>query len=69
VPGLRSVFNAPAAFRASIWELHAAMSMARPGAIIAAPACPRSSHFDWFAEDFDTPDVKEAEALLDTLVA
>ena len=56
--------------RAKSWELRAAMSMARlcrdqgkrqQARDLLAPV------YGWFTEGFDTPDLKEAEALLDEL--
>jgi predicted ATPase len=55
---------------AKLWELHAAMSLARlrrdqgraaEGGDLLAPV------YGWFTEGFDTPDLKEAKALLDEL--
>ena len=55
--------------QAKSWELRAAMSMARlwrdqgkrHEARLLAPV------YGWFTEGFDTPDLKEAKALLDEL--
>jgi predicted ATPase len=56
----------------SLWQLHAAMSMARlwrdqgkrdEARDLLAPVC------GWFAEGFGTRDLKEAKALLDELFA
>ena len=58
--------------RAKSWELRAAMSMARlwrdqgkrdEARELLAPV------YGWFTEGFDTRDLKEAKALLDTLMA
>jgi predicted ATPase len=58
--------------QAKSWELRAAMSMARlwrdqgkreEARDLLAPV------YNWFTEDFDTPDLKEAKALLDELAA
>ena len=58
--------------QAKSWELRAAMSMARlwrdqgkrnQAHDLLAPV------YDWFTEGFDTLDLKEAKALLDTLAA
>jgi predicted ATPase len=55
---------------AKLWELRAAASLARllrdqgreaEARDLLAPV------YDWFAEGFDTPDLKEAKALLDEL--
>jgi predicted ATPase len=56
--------------RAKLWELRAAMGLAqlrrdqgRPAKArdLLAPVC------GWFTEGFDTPDLKDAKALLDEL--
>jgi predicted ATPase len=55
---------------AKLWQLRAAMSLARlrrdqghwtEARDLLAPV------YDWFTEGFDTPDLKEAKALLDEL--
>ena len=55
---------------AKLWELRAAVSLARlrrdlgrraEGADVLAPV------YGWFTEGFDTPDLKEAKVLLDEL--
>jgi predicted ATPase len=55
---------------AKMWELRAAVSLARlrrdqgrcaEAHDLLAPV------YDWFTEGFDTPDLKEAKALLDAL--
>jgi predicted ATPase len=55
---------------AKLWELRAAMSLGRlrhdqgrcaEARELLAPV------YDWFTEGFDTPDLKEAKALLDEL--
>jgi predicted ATPase len=55
---------------AKLWELRAAATLARlrrdqgrqaEARDLLAPVC------DWFTEGFDTPDLKEAKALLDQL--
>jgi len=57
---------------AKLWELRAAASLARlrrdqsrhaEGRDLLAPV------YDWFTEGFDTPDLKEAKALLDELAS
>jgi predicted ATPase len=57
--------------KAKSWELRAAMSLARlwrsqgrrkQARELLAPV------YDWFTEGFDTPDLQDAKALLDTLV-
>jgi predicted ATPase len=55
---------------AKLWELRAAVSLAR----LRRDQGPRAEArellapiYDWFTEGFDTPDLKEAKALLDEL--
>jgi predicted ATPase len=58
--------------QAKSWELRAAMSMAR---LWRDQGKPQHAHellapvYSWFTEGFDTRDLKEAKALLDTLAA
>jgi len=55
---------------AKTWELRAAMSWAR---LLVSQGRPdeartmRAEIYNWFTEGFDTPDLKEAKALLDEL--
>ena len=54
------------------WELRAAMSMARLCRDQGKPQQARellAPVYGWFSEGFDTRDLKEAKALLDTLAA
>jgi len=57
---------------AKFWELRAAISLARlwqeQGKRDAARAL-LAPTYGWFTEGFDTPVLKEAKALLDTLVS
>jgi predicted ATPase len=56
--------------QAKSWELRAAMSMARLWRDQGRPKQARellAPIFGWFTEGFDTLDLKEAKALLDTL--
>jgi predicted ATPase len=56
---------------AKMWELHAAMSLARLSHDQGRRGEPRdllAPVYGWFTEGFDTPDLKEAKALLDELV-
>jgi predicted ATPase len=55
---------------AKLWELRAAMSLARLRRDQGRPAEARdllAPIYGWFTEGFDTPDLKEAKALLDEL--
>jgi predicted ATPase len=55
---------------AKLWELRAAASLARLRRDQGRRAEARdllAPVYDWFTEGFDTPDLKEAKALLDTL--
>ncbi len=55
---------------AKLWELRAAVSLARLRRDQGRPAeaCDfLTPVYDWFTEGFDTPDLKEAKALLDDL--
>ena len=55
---------------AKLWELRAAASLARLRRDQGRPAEARDllgPIYDWFTEGFDTPDLKEAKALLDEL--
>ena len=55
---------------AKLWELRAAASLAR---LRRDQGCRAEAHdllapvYDWFADGFDTPDLKEAKALLNEL--
>jgi predicted ATPase len=57
---------------AKLWELRAATSLAR---MLAARSEPEKAYdllapiYDWFTEGFDTPDLREARALLDELAS
>ena len=56
--------------QAKSWELRAAMSMARLWRDQGKPQQAREllgPVYGWFTEGFDTRDLKEAKALLDTL--
>ena len=56
---------------AKLWELRAAMSLARLRRDQGRHAEARdllAPVYDWFTEGFDTPDLKQAKALLDELV-
>jgi len=58
--------------QAKSWELRAAMSMARLWRDQGKPRQARellAPIYGWFTEGFDTRDLKEAKALLDTLPA
>ena len=58
--------------RAKSWELRAAMSMTRLWRDQGKPQQARdllNPVYGWFTEGFDTHDLKEAKALLDTLAA
>jgi predicted ATPase len=53
---------------AKMWELRAAMSLARlrcDQGHLAEAREPLAPAYGWFTEGFDTPDLKEAKALLD----
>jgi predicted ATPase len=55
---------------AKMWELRAAVSLARLRRDQGRPADARavlSQVYDWFTEGFDTPDLEDAKALLDEL--
>jgi len=55
---------------AKLWELRAAMSLARLHRDYGRQTEARdllSAVYDWFTEGFDTPDLKEAKALLEEL--
>jgi predicted ATPase len=55
---------------AKLWELRAAVSLARLGREQGRRAEARdilAPVYGWFTEGFDTPDLKEAKALLDEL--
>jgi predicted ATPase len=55
---------------AKAWELRTAMSLAR---LLASQGRPDETRtmlvelYDWFTEGFDTPDLKEAKALVEQL--
>jgi predicted ATPase len=56
---------------AKMWELRAAMSLARLSHDQGRRAEARdllAPVYGWFTEGFDTPDLKEAKALLDELM-
>jgi predicted ATPase len=56
---------------AKLWELRAAMSLARLRRDQGRHAEARdllAPVYDWFTEGFATPDLKEAKALLDSLI-
>ncbi|MGC2078216.1 MAG: hypothetical protein WA728_19715 [Xanthobacteraceae bacterium] len=58
--------------QAKSWELRAAMSMARLWRDQGKPQQARellAPIYGWFTEGFDTHDLKEAKALLDTLAS
>jgi predicted ATPase len=58
--------------RARSWELRAAMSMARRWRDQGKPQQSRellAQVSGWFTEGFNTPDLKEAKALLDELAS
>jgi predicted ATPase len=58
--------------QAKSWELRAAMSMARLWRDQGKPQQARellAPVYGWFTEGFDTHDLKEAKALLDTLAS
>ena len=58
--------------RAKLWELHAALSLARLRRDHGRPTEARdllAPVYGWLTESFDTPDLKEAKALLDELSA
>jgi class 3 adenylate cyclase/predicted ATPase len=58
--------------QAKSWELRAAMSMTRLWRDQGKPQQARellAPVYNWFTEGFDTPDLKEAKALLDTLAS
>ena len=58
--------------QAKSWELRAAMSMARLWRDQGKPQQARellAPVYGWFTEGFDTRDLKEAKALLDTLAS
>jgi len=66
----REALRIAAKQKAKLWELRAAVSLARlrrdqgrrtEARDLLAPV------YDWFTEGFDTPDLKEAKALLDEL--
>jgi predicted ATPase len=56
--------------QAKLWELRASVSLARLHRDQGRRAKARdvlAPVYDWFTEGFDTPDLKDAKALLDTL--
>jgi predicted ATPase len=58
--------------KAKLWELRAAVSLARLWRDQGRRAAARdllAPVYGWFTEGFDTPDLKEAKALLDALDA
>ena len=57
---------------AKLWELPATASLAGSAATKAVtpkPATFLAPVYGWFTEGFDTPDLKEAKALLEALIA
>ena len=55
---------------AKLWELRAAVNLARLHGDQGRPTEARdllAAVYGWFTEGFDTPDLKDAKALLDTL--
>ncbi|HEY2230374.1 MAG TPA: tetratricopeptide repeat protein [Xanthobacteraceae bacterium] len=66
----QKAFNIAEERGAKLWELRAAVSLARlrrdQGRRAEAHAL-LSPVYGWFTEGFDTPDLKEAKALLDEL--
>ena len=56
---------------AKLWELRTAMSLARLRRDHGRHSAARdllAPVYDWFTEGFDTPDMKEAKGLLDSLI-
>jgi predicted ATPase len=68
----RKAFNTAQEQEAKLWELRAAVSLARLRRDQGRPAEARNllaSVYGWFTEGFDTPDLKGAKALLYELPA
>ena len=68
----RHAFAVARAQQAKFWELRVAMSMARLWRDQGKRNEARdllASIYDWFAEGYDTRDLKEAKTLLDTLAS
>ncbi len=66
----RKALNIAEEQEAKLWELRAAASLARLRRDQGRPAEARdllAPVYGWFTEGFDTPDLKEAKALLDEL--
>jgi predicted ATPase len=66
----RKALSIAAEQEAKLWELRAAVSLARLRRDQGRPAEARdllAPVYGWFTEGFDTPDLKEAKALLDEL--
>jgi predicted ATPase len=66
----RKALSIARAQKAKLWELRAAVSLARLHRDQGRRAEARdllAPVYDWFTEGFDTPDLKEAKALLDEL--
>jgi class 3 adenylate cyclase/predicted ATPase len=66
----RKALNIAEQQEARLWELRAAMSLARLRRDRGCPAEARdllAPIYDWFTEGFDTPDLKEAKRLLEEL--
>lgn len=67
---LRRAIRIAQAQQAKLWELRAAVGLARLHRDRGSPAAARrilAPAHSWFAEGFDTPDLKAAKALLDEL--
>ena len=68
----RKALSIAAEQEAKLWELRAAVSLARLRCDQGRPAEARdllAPIYGWFTEGFDTPDLQEAKALLDELEA
>ena len=66
----RKALSIAAEQEAKLWELRAAVNLARLRHDQGRPAEARNflaPVYAWFTEGFDTPDLKEAKALLDEL--
>jgi predicted ATPase len=67
----RKALGIAAEQEAKLWELRAAASLARLRRDQGRPAEARyllAPVYNWFTEGFDTPDLKDAKALLDSLI-
>jgi predicted ATPase len=67
---LRRAIEVARAQDAKLWELRSATSLARLWADQGKRSQARdllAPVYDWFTEGFDTPDLKDAKALLDEL--